>query len=245
MKLTVQDGCTYYLAKTFHDTQGTKSQAIRTPYWVHWNLLNESISQKSFRWPHLDQDFEAVVAQCEACKIIAAIPTQAAHHPWQYASTLWERVCTDHGEWNKTDFLAMVDAFTKWPEVKIVSSTTTQKTITVLSEISATHGFLRVLVLDNGSQFISTEYEDFLQCNEIIHYKLPPHHPSSNGLAENIVKNVKNHLKKDLPDSKVNISHSTSTFLSTHQNIPHTVINKSPSNMVLSAQTPNLTKCLS
>ena len=35
---------------------------------------------------------------------------------------------------NKTDFLVMVDAYSKWPEVKMVSSTTTQKTVTILGE---------------------------------------------------------------------------------------------------------------
>ena len=51
---------------------------------------------------------------------------------------------------------------------------------------------------DNGPQFTSTGFEEFLQHNDIIHYKSPPYHPSSNGLAEDMVKNVKNHLKKDL-----------------------------------------------
>ena len=109
----------------------------------------------------------------------------------------------------------------------------TQKTVTVLSEIFATHGFPRVLVSDNGPQFMSAEFEEFLQQNNIVHYKSPPYHPSSNGLAENMVKNVKNHLKKDLPDSQINISCSISTFLSTYRNTPHTVTNKSPSDLIL------------
>ena len=147
--------------------------------------------------------------------------TSVPHHPWQYPSTSWERVHIDYGEWNKTDFLVLVDAFSKWPEGKVVSSTATQKTINVLSEIFATHGFPRVLVSDNGPQFTSAEFEELLRENDIIHYKSPPYHPASNGSTQNMVKNVKHHLKKDLPASKVNISHSVSTFLGTYRNIPH------------------------
>ena len=66
----------------------------------------------------------------------------------------------------------------------------------------------------------------------VVHYKSSPYHPSSNGLVENMVKNVKN-LKKDLPDSKVIISQSMSTLLSAYQNIPHTVTNKIPADLIL------------
>ena len=48
-----------------------------------------------------------------------------------------------------------------------------------------------------------------------------------------MVKNVKNHLKKDLSDSRINISCSISTFLSTYRNTCHTVTNKSPSDLIL------------
>ena len=48
-----------------------------------------------------------------------------------------------------------------------------------------------------------------------------------------MVKNVKNHLKRDIPNSKSNISCSVSTFLRTYRNVPHTVTNKSPADLIL------------
>ena len=69
------------------------------------------------------------------------------------------------------------DAFSKWPEVKLVSSTI-QRTIDVLQEIFATHGYPRLLVSDNGPQFTSEEFEYFLQSNNIAHHKSPPYHPA-------------------------------------------------------------------
>jgi len=75
------------------------------------------------------------------------MPAPAPSHPWQYPSSQWERIHIDFGEWNKTVFLVLVDAFSKWPEVRVVSSTTSQKTIEVLSDIFVTHGFPNILSL--------------------------------------------------------------------------------------------------
>jgi len=74
----------------------------------------------------------------------------ALSHPWQYPSLQWEGVHIDFGEWYKTVFLLLVDTFSKWPEVRVLLSTTSQKTIEVLSDIFATHGFPNILVSDNG-----------------------------------------------------------------------------------------------
>ena len=233
LELTLQDGCVIWgicvvIPRILRD------QLLKELHVGHVGICHmKALARSYIWWSHLDQDIEAMAVQCEACKTTTAVPAQTAHHPWRYPSAPWKRVHIDYGEWNKVEFLVMVDTFSKWPEVKIVSSTTTQKTITVLNEIFATHGFPRVLVSDNGPQFTSSEFEEFLQQNNIIHYKSPPYHPASNGLAENIVKNVKNHLKRDIPNSKSNISCSVSTFLRTYRNVPHTVTNKSPADLIL------------
>ena len=48
-----------------------------------------------------------------------------------------------------------------------------------------------------------------------------------------MVKNAKNHMKKDLPDSMVNISRSISTFLSAYQKSTIQLLNKSPADLLL------------
>ena len=59
-----------------------------------------------------------------------------------------------------------MDAFSKWPEVRhMPSSTTAERTIEVLEDVFATHGFLRLLVSDNGPQFTAMEFENFLKRN--------------------------------------------------------------------------------
>jgi len=42
------------------------------------------------------------------------------------ASAPWDRVHIDYGEWKNHHFLVLVDAFCKWPEVKVMSTTTTR-----------------------------------------------------------------------------------------------------------------------
>ena len=100
----------------------------------------KALARSHVWWPHLDDDIEALCTDCEACKT-TAMPAPAPIHPWQYPSSQRERIHIDFGEWNKTAFLVLVDAFSKWPEVILVSFATSQKTIEALSDIFATHGF--------------------------------------------------------------------------------------------------------
>lgn len=92
-------------------------------------------------------------------------------------------------------FLVVVDAHGKWPEVSIMSSTTTEKTIERLGEMFSRFGFPEQLVSDNGPQFISQEFEKFLEVNGIRHIHSAPYHPSTNGLAERFVQSMKQALK--------------------------------------------------
>ncbi len=69
-------------------------------------------------------------------------------------------------------FLIAVDAYSKWSEVKIMSTTPVSKTLDVLREWFV---IPEQLVTDNGSQFIAEEFELFTKHNGI---RSAPYHPA-------------------------------------------------------------------
>ena len=65
-----------------------------------------------------------------------------------------------------------------------------------LCTIFATHSLPVTLVSDNGPPFSSANFNNFMSSNGILHRRVPPYHPSSDGLAENMVRSLKQALNK-------------------------------------------------
>ena len=85
----------------------------------------------------------------------------------------------------------MVDLHSKWPEIQVLSKTSASQTITVLQEVFTRYGIPRVLVSNNGPQFIAEEFKTFMSANWILDIRSSPYHPSSNGAAKRLVRTVK------------------------------------------------------
>lgn len=95
-------------------------------------------------------------------------------------------------------FLVMVDSHSKWVEVKLMTSTTAQKTVEVVRSVFASYGLPVEVVTDTGPQFASSEFQEFLHKNGVKHTLTPPYHPQSNGAAERAVQTMKKPLLKSL-----------------------------------------------
>lgn len=85
----------------------------------------------------------------------------------------------------------VVDAHTKWPEVVPVKSTSSSSTIEILRDLFARFGIPEQIVSDNGTQFVSEEFQTFVKSNGIRHITSAPYHPATNGLAERTVQTFK------------------------------------------------------
>ena len=80
-------------------------------------------------------------------------------------------------------------------EVDTMSSTTSVATIQSLRNMFARFGLPEQVVTDNGRNFVSEEFKEFLQKNGIKHTTSAPYHPSTNGLAERAVQTRTNKTK--------------------------------------------------
>ena len=86
------------------------------------------------------------------------------------------------------------------------------------------------MATDNGPSFVSAEFEQFLSCNGISHWKSAPYHPSSNGLAEKAVQIVKQGLKKAGTGT---LKAKLARLLFNYHITPHTTTGVSPAQLLM------------
>jgi len=110
-----------------------------------------SLERSHVWWPGLEKDIDQVVKSCRACHVVKQPPAVAPLHPWVWPSRPWTRIHVDfEGPFLGKSFLIVVDAYSKWPEVWQMSSTTATKTIEVLRHMFVTYGLPKQLVSDNA-----------------------------------------------------------------------------------------------
>ena len=83
--------------------------------------------------------------------------------PWEWPSRPWERIHIDYARpFLGKMFLIMIDAYSKWIEVHPVNTAASRVTIEKLRSTFAIHGLPMTIVSDNGSNFCSEEFEEFM-----------------------------------------------------------------------------------
>lgn len=127
-------------------------------------------------------------------------------------------------------FLIVVDACSKWLEIHCMKSTTSSATIQKLRGIFATHGLPTTLVSDNGTNFTSSEFEQFMRRNGIKHMKVSSYHPASNGQAERAVRIFKEGFEKMEHGS---VETKLSRFLLSYRTTPHTTTGVPPAQLLM------------
>ena len=82
---------------------------------------------------------------------------------------------------------------------------------------------------DNGTQFVSEEFEQFLKNNEIRHILSAPYHPATNGLAERAVQIFKAGMRKITDGSTAD---RIARILLNYQRTPQTTTGCSPAELM-------------
>ena len=144
-------------------------------------------------WPGVAKEMEELVRNCTHCTKITPPPkepmiaSQLPQHPW-------EKVGSDLFEFRGSQYLLVVDYFSRYIEVQKLNSTTSSSIIASMKAMFSRHGIPSILMSDNGPQYVSQEMKDFAAAYGFCHLTSSPHYPQSNGLAERSVKTMKSIL---------------------------------------------------
>ena len=175
-RLLVPDSLQPKLISLAHDThQGivrTKLR-LREAYW----------------WPSMDARVEATIKACITYQSHdkSAVTHTTPLQPVPYPEGAWEKVAIDVvGPFDKAPIdcrfaITLIDYHSKWPELTFVPHVTSRTVIQFLSAVFSREGDPKELVSDNGSQFVSREFETFLCDRGIVHRKSSVYYPRANG----------------------------------------------------------------
>ena len=232
-EITVEEGCLLWGIRVVVP-QKLQGKLLAELHKDHLGITRmKSIARNYMWWPGLDKEIERLARSCERCLAVKQKPPVAPLHPWNWPARPWQRIHLDFaGPFQGAMFLVCADAHSKWPEVHIMSSTTTTKTLEVLRQMFAAYGLPEQIVTDNGPQFTSEEFALFAKRNGIKHIRTAPYHPASNGLAERLVQSLKQSLKTT-SNTGLSLSTRVANFLLSYRSVPHSTTGVPPCTLFL------------
>jgi len=97
------------------------------------------------------------------------------------------RLCHRHSKSSTNggkNIFVIVDYYTRYFEAVIMKTVTSATIVRVLEGIFGRLGLPYSLRSDNGSQFVSDAFQNFLRDNGVEHRRITPHAPWQNGECE-------------------------------------------------------------
>ena len=147
-------------------------------------------------WPNINSQINDICARCITCLEFAPNHPPEPLQPHNVPEGPWQKVGADIFTLYGKDYLILVDYYSLYIEISMLSSTTSKTIINAMKSVFARHGTPLSLFTDNAPNLVSQEMQRFAEEWDFVHETSSPYYAQSNGQAENAVKTVKSLLKK-------------------------------------------------
>ena len=135
---------------------------------------------------------EEAIRSCYTCQTNdqTARPRTAPLQPVPLPEGPWQKLAIDiigpfeHGPQDCRFAIVLIDYYSKWPEVAFAPAVTSRTVISMLFSVFAREEQPNEIITNNGVQFTSSEFENFLHNYGIKHYKSSLYLPRANGEVE-------------------------------------------------------------
>jgi len=106
------------------------------------------------------------------------------------------------------------------------TNTQANRLISVFDNLYARFGLPEHVVTDNGPQYRSDEFRNFLKIKGIKHTFSPPYYPATNGAAENFVRTFKSNVDKIVKDG-ISLEKAVNMFLLDYRTVEYSTTGRS------------------
>ena len=219
--------------------QELRSQVLALAHEGHQGIAKtKSRLRSKVWWPGIDRDAEATCRRCVSCQVVAGPPhtpppvmsTALPSGPWQYlAIDLLGPLPSGNS------LLVTVDYHSRFFEVDILRSTSSTIVIEKLQAHFARHGLPTTLRSDNGPQFVSSEFSEFLHDHGIQHQKTTPYWPRANGEVKRQNRTILKALQIAQLESKPWRT-ELHKLLVAYRTTPHSATGRTPSELLFNRQ---------
>lgn len=196
-ELSMQSNCILWGSRVIIP-EVLRNKALNILHEDHTGIVKmKRLAREFIFWPKIDDAIVDMAKKCYKCQMHSNSEEKISCHPWHLPTKPFERIHADFAEnFMGTNFLIIIDAYSKWVDVYQQTRLTSSETIKNLSKCFANYGIPLQLHTDNGSAFTSQEFDEFAAYLGIKHTTNPAFSPRTNGIAERMVQTFKGNMKK-------------------------------------------------
>lgn len=212
------------------------AQIVATAHETHQGIgRTKARLREQFWWPRMDSHVEEAVHNCSICQEAdkSTKTSPAPLQPVELPERPWQKLAIDIvGPLERAPLdcrfvLTLVDYFSKWPEVQFCREVSTRTVNDFLLNIFAREGYPEEIVCDNGPQFTSKEFVDFLQERAIRLSHSSVYYPQANGQIERFNRTFKTYLQLARLEQR-SLRAAVRDYLAAYRCTPHATTGVAP-----------------
>ena len=190
--LSLHDGVIFYGTRPVIP-ETLREDALKALHSGHPGIVQmKNLARSAMYWPGINSDCEKIVKACEICQAKKSTAKVSSYRSWPQTSSYGDRIHIDFLDpIEGYMILVLVDSHTGWIDAYHSRNTTAAETIRMVRKSFSRFGVPKLIVSDNGPQFVSEEFNAWLNSICVRHLYSPPYHPASNGQAERGVRSFK------------------------------------------------------
>ena len=194
-EITVKDGLLMKLDRVIIPRSMRKSM-LQKIHIAHFGIEKcKNRARSAVYWPGINNQIKDMIEQCGPCQRYQRSQQKETLMPLDVPERPWQCISADYFYYNGSDYLLLVDNYSKWPEVIQVREKTAEATIQAMKEVFARAGIPEEIISDN-MPFNSIKVNQFASQWGIKMSPSSPRYAKSHGQVERFVDILRQMIRK-------------------------------------------------